>query len=111
MHKQKDAMHRHHAILVSLAALPLVAAAALALADAPSAPARSGIDLTGMDPSVKPYEDFYQFANGKWLARADIPPDRPAVYVFTLLDDRNRETLRKILEDIRLTPQAFLKLL
>jgi putative endopeptidase len=57
-----------------------------------------GIDVAGMDLSRKPWEDFYQFANGKWIARADIPPDRPSLYVFTLLADRNRNILHQILE-------------
>src|SRR5262249_1745941 len=56
------------------------------------------IDVAGMDLSKKPWEDFYQFANGKWLAQADIPADRPAVYVFTLLADANHEKLHTILE-------------
>jgi putative endopeptidase len=52
-----------------------------------------------MDPSRKPWEDFYQFANGKWISETDIPPDRPAVFVFTLLAKRNREQMRTILEE------------
>ena len=31
----------------------------------------------GMDPSAKPYEDFYQYANGKWLAGTSIPATAP----------------------------------
>jgi len=57
------------------------------------------IDVSGMDPARKPWEDFYQYANGKWIAETDIPSDRPSVYVFTLLAKRNREQLRKILEE------------
>jgi putative endopeptidase len=64
-----------------------------------AAPPRSGIDLAGMDRSVKPYEDFYQFANGKWLARTAIPNDRPVVAMFTQLQDHNRQVLREILEE------------
>ena len=59
-------------------------AAALALAGAASAqPAASltndhpkGIDLAGMDRAVKPGDDFFAFANGGWMARTQIPPDR-----------------------------------
>ena len=59
-------------------------AAALALAGAASAqPAASltndhpkGIDLAGMDRTVKPGDDFFAFANGGWMARTQIPPDR-----------------------------------
>jgi putative endopeptidase len=58
-----------------------------------------GIDTAGMDTSSKPWEDFYKYANGKWIAETDIPADRPAVYVFTLLAKRNREQLRAILEE------------
>jgi putative endopeptidase len=58
-----------------------------------------GIDTAGMDRSQKPWDDFYQFANGKWIAETDIPPDRPAVYVFTMLAKHNRQQLRKILEE------------
>jgi putative endopeptidase len=57
-----------------------------------------GIDRAGMDLTRKPWEDFYQYANGKWIAGTDIPADRPAVYVFTLLAKHNREELRQILE-------------
>jgi predicted metalloendopeptidase len=56
------------------------------------------IDVAGMDMTRKPWEDFYQFANGRWLAQTAIPADRPALYVFTLLDDANKEKLRAILE-------------
>ncbi len=58
-----------------------------------------GIDRAGMDTSCNPWDDFYQFANGKWIAETDIPPDRPAVISFTMLDKRNRQQLRKILEE------------
>lgn len=58
-----------------------------------------GIDTSGMDPSRKSWEDFYQFANGKWIAETDIPADRPAVFVFTLLAKHNRQQLRKILDE------------
>jgi putative endopeptidase len=58
-----------------------------------------GIDTAGMDPSCKPWDDFYQYANGKWIAETEIPADRPAVISFTMLAKHNRERLRKILEE------------
>jgi putative endopeptidase len=58
-----------------------------------------GIDTAGMDRSQKPWDDFYQFANGKWIAETDIPPDRPAVISFTMLAKHNRQQLHKILEE------------
>jgi predicted metalloendopeptidase len=75
--------------------LLLTAAGAFALAADP----RHGIERTGMDPSVKPADNFYEYANGKWLAATVIPSDRPLVAIFTQLQDRNREILHQILED------------
>jgi putative endopeptidase len=80
----------------------LLAGAASLLARAPASPSfsvHSGIDLASMDKSIKPYQDFYDYANGKWLAAAVIPADRPGIAMFTLLQDHNREILHKILKD------------
>ncbi|HEY2358863.1 MAG TPA: M13-type metalloendopeptidase [Phenylobacterium sp.] len=35
-----------------------------------------GFDLSGMDTSVKPGDDFFAYANGKWAHRTEIPSDR-----------------------------------
>jgi putative endopeptidase len=47
-------------------------------AQAPAAPATSarGLDIAGIDGSVRPGDDFYAFANGSWLRTAEIPADR-----------------------------------
>ena len=58
----------------------LLKAAALALALATPAfaqtPASPGLDLAGMDKSVKPGDDFFAYANGSWLKSTEIPADR-----------------------------------
>jgi predicted metalloendopeptidase len=67
------------------AALALAAAAAASAQSPAQAPAQApavrtsyppGVDLAGMDRSVQPGDDFFRFANGHWLATAEIPPDR-----------------------------------
>lgn len=35
-----------------------------------------GVNPADMDTSVKPGNDFYGYANGAWLKRTEIPPDR-----------------------------------
>ncbi|RDI97632.1 M13 family peptidase [Dyella solisilvae] len=47
-------------------------------------PARSasGIDLAGIDHSVRPGNDFDNFANGAWKKTAEIPADRSSTGVF-----------------------------
>ncbi|MCV9927937.1 M13 family metallopeptidase [Flavobacterium sp. LS1R49] len=39
-------------------------------------PSASGIDVSLMDKSVKPSEDFFRYVNGTWLAKTEIPSDR-----------------------------------
>src|SRR5438270_3183216 len=41
----------------------------------PSSPDH-GLDVKGMDPGVKPGDDFFRFANGRWFQTTEIPPDR-----------------------------------
>src|SRR5262249_25116399 len=60
--------------LLLLPLLLILAARADADSSASSAKLWRGIDLAGMDPTKKPWEDFYGYANGGWLARFELPP-------------------------------------
>ncbi len=65
---------------------------------APRAPPL-GIDLSALDRSVKPCDDFYKFACGSWLKRTAIPEDRPQWgRGFSEVLERNEARLRDILE-------------
>lgn len=55
--------------------------------------------VAGMDTKTSACVDFYQYANGGWLSGNPIPAAYPAWGVANVLDERNRETLRQILED------------
>jgi len=35
----------------------------------------AAIDINNMDTSIKPGDDFYSYANGKWVEKNDIPDD------------------------------------
>jgi len=58
----------------------------------------SGIDLAGMDKSVKPGDDFDGYANGAWRKTAVIPADRSStgifLQVFEKAEKRNAELIR-----------------
>jgi len=45
----------------------------------------SGIDLTALDKTVKPGDDFDAFANGGWRKTFEIPADRSNYGAFTVL--------------------------
>lgn len=58
-----------------------------------------GISAANMDPSVKPGDNFFLYANGGWIARTQIPADRAGLSVFSTLDDISRKEVAAIIED------------
>jgi putative endopeptidase len=60
-------------------------------------PETHGIVVADMDRSVKPGDDFYRYANGDWLRRTEIPPDRRYIDPNGLdFDDSNDLTRKRI---------------
>ncbi len=59
-----------------------------------------GVVAANMDRSVNPGDDFYRYANGEWLRRFEIPPDRAAFGVFTPLVDLANQRTRDIIEEL-----------
>lgn len=56
------------------------------------------IDPASMDPATKPGADFFQYANGGWLATHAIPPEYSRWGSFIELGERNLDELKSILE-------------
>ncbi len=86
---------RNAAAYALLALLPLSTYAQ----DAPAQEAH-GIAVANMDPSVKPGDDFYEYANSSWIKRTEIPPDRAGVGVFTKLSDLSNKNTAALIEEI-----------
>ena len=74
---------------------------------APTAPTQAeataptaGIDLAGIDKSVKPGDDFDLYANGAWKQATKIPADRASLstgfYVFEKAEKRNAELIQSL---------------
>src|SRR5580698_6138720 len=55
---------------------------------------RSGIGLSAIDPAVRPQDDFWQYANGKWLAATEIPADRSSWDTFSQVREATQTQLR-----------------
>ena len=92
-------------LLSGVAAVALAAAAPVGAADAVSLASPRygtwGFDASGMDRSVKPGDDFYQFANGAWNARTEIPSDRTRFGNFDILSVLSEHRVHAILEDAK----------
>ncbi|MBV9904751.1 MAG: peptidase M13, partial [Alphaproteobacteria bacterium] len=58
-----------------------------------------GFDLSARDTSVKPGDDFFNYANGAWLNRTEIPADRASWGMHAALAERVLGQLRTIMED------------
>jgi len=65
-----------------------------------------GFDLTAVDPATKPGDDFFQHANGAYLARTTIPADRVIASRRFEMTDRMEAHLKAILEEAAASASA-----
>lgn len=68
--------------------------------------AAHGLDISNMDKTCKPCDDFFHYADGGWMARNPVPPAYPRWGTFNELQEKNREVLRQILEAAAANKQA-----
>ena len=59
-----------------------------------------GISVDNIDHSVKPGDDFYHYANGAWIKRTEIPPDRVGMDVWTKLADVGNKRMADLIAEI-----------
>jgi len=55
--------------------------------------------VANLDTSVKPGDDFNEYANGGWIKRMEIPPDRGNIGVFTALADLSNKRTVGLIEE------------
>ena len=60
--------------------------------------AQTGIDKANMDLSVKPGNDFYQYAAGGWIERHPLTPEFSRYSQFDELQENNQKQLREMIE-------------
>lgn len=60
---------------------------------------KSGLDLTGVNPNIRPQDDLYLHVNGAWMDSAEIPSDRPSDGAFYRLRDQSEANIREIIEE------------
>jgi putative endopeptidase len=57
-----------------------------------------GFDSAGADFSIKPGDNFFRYANGTWIDKTQIPPDKPAYSLRLAMTDLTEQRLHDILE-------------
>jgi len=65
---------------------------------------RSGVDLEALDRSLRPQDDFYQFANGGWLDHTEIPDIYSGYTVYHEVRERAEIALQRIIEKAAAEP-------
>ena len=60
---------------------------------------KSGLDLSHIDPSVRPQDDLFRFMNGKWLKESTIPEDRASDGAFYWLYEQAEKQVKQIILD------------
>lgn len=86
---------------LAIAASMLVMSAAIAQPapqDAKPELGTFGFDAAGMDKSVAPGDDFYDFASGTWTKNNPIPADKSSYGMFNKLADLSEARTRAIIE-------------
>ncbi|HTQ35573.1 MAG TPA: hypothetical protein VMH77_00940, partial [Steroidobacteraceae bacterium] len=71
-----------------------------ACATLPTATPRSGLDVAGFDPGVRPQDDLYRFTAGGWERRTEIPADQSSYGAFSKLDDQAQVDVHELLDEL-----------
>ncbi len=64
------------------------------------APDHKFIEITGIDPSVRPGENFYRYVNGKWYDSIPIPATQAGVGAYMFMNYPQRIRLQGILDSL-----------
>ncbi len=67
-----------------------------------------GVDLSGMDKTVQPGDDFFEYANGTWYKNAVIPPDRTSTGSFQDLQILSEKRMKDLVAALEAKPEAQL---
>jgi len=78
--------------------IPFVLVFTVAVLGAQQPALKSGVDRTNGNPAVRAQDNFYEHVNGGWIAKTEIPADKPAYGSFIELADKAESDVRAIIE-------------
>ena len=65
-----------------------------------------GINIENLSPSIRPSEDFYEYANAGWMKRHPLPEEYARYGVFDLLRDQAKEQLTELITSLSDSPES-----
>src|ERR1700723_1240075 len=67
---------------------------------------KSFVDVTGIDSSIKPGDNFFRYVNGRWYDTAKIAGDQAGVGSYSFLNIPQKQLLQNILDSVSKTTNA-----
>ncbi len=61
------------------------------------------VDVSGIDPSIKPGDNFFRYVNGRWYDTAKIADDQTGVGSYSFLNIPQKQLLQNILDSVSKT--------
>lgn len=81
--------------------IPVVAFASMSMVALGQGELKSGIDLTNLNQSVSPADDFFKFACGGWMKKHPLPAAYSRYGSFDQLAENNDKRINSILNDLK----------
>ncbi len=66
----------------------------------PDTPERSWVDVSGIDTSIKPGNDFFRYVNGRWYDTVRIAEDQVGIGSYSFLNIPQKKLLQNILDSV-----------
>lgn len=63
-------------------------------------PQRKFVDVDGLNPSIKPGDNFFRYVNGRWYDTARIADDQTGVGSYSFMNITQKELLQHILDSV-----------
>ena len=59
-----------------------------------------GVDTDGLDPGIRPGDDFFAYVNRRWIAANPIPAEHGRYGAFTMLDEKSQADVRALVDEL-----------
>ena len=80
------------------------------MAASPASPVGGhGIDLANLNPDVRPADDFYEYADGGWMASHPLTAEYARYGMFDLLRENAKTQLRQLIDSLAFNPDVKVK--